>query len=152
MAFRASQIKVADAFSNICAIAFGTSQFLQSQRAPMTAASIPASTPVGIVATLASRIASLDAAVASVDSAALQIYAQAQVNDPNYNPAAEYSAMRSAIIAVGTSIMSIFPKDVNGYLLYQTFDANGNLVMRTFTAAQVASVVTLMDTAVSAIG
>ena len=48
-------------------------------------------------------------------------------------------------------LISMFPKDANGWLLYQSLDAQGTVQVRTFTAAQLAPAVALLNNVIAAI-
>lgn len=49
------------------------------------------------------------------------------------------------------NLVAMFPKDGNGFLLYQTMNASGVISTRTFTAAQVAAAVALIDSVIATI-
>jgi len=53
--------------------------------------------------------------------------------------------------SVRDQLIAMFPKDSNGFLLYQSFDAIGRVQMRTFTAAQLTPVVILLNDVIAAI-
>lgn len=80
-------------------------------------------------------------------------YAQAQINDATVNIATEFNSMMSAIDAVTAAIITNFPKDGSGRLLFLTFaaDNSGRYVSSTFTAAQMAPVKTSLDALVATI-
>ena len=60
--------------------------------------------------------------------------------------AAEYAAMVAAVDDVVAWIVANFPKDGDGWLLIQQFEAGGGRSERTFTATQTASLRALLDT------
>ncbi len=78
-------------------------------------------------------------------------FAQEQCNDPTLDIAAEFTAMMTQLDATLSSIVTGFPKDVNGYLLYTTFDANGRYVYRQLTPAQTAPIRTNLTALIAAI-
>lgn len=78
-------------------------------------------------------------------------FAQEQCNDPALDIAAEFTAMMSALDTALASIVSGFPKDGSGYLLYTTFDANGRYVYRQLNPAQTAAIRTNLTALVAAI-
>lgn len=69
----------------------------------------------------------------------LAAYAQTQYNDPTLDIANEYTTMLAAINATVDWIRTNFPKDANGYLLYEQIGANGAVSYRQFTTAQLAA-------------
>lgn len=72
-------------------------------------------------------------------------YAQAQENDATYAVSTEWNNLFSAIDSVLSNITNTFPKDVNGYLLERTILGDGTFSYRTFTAAQLATLRTLIS-------
>lgn len=111
-------------------------------------ATVTADIPISVIQHFGQVIQILDA-LASTPG--LATYAKAQVNDSNYDIAAEYTAMRTAMVNARDNLISGFPKDGNGFLLYQTLSAQGQIQFRTFTAAQMASAVTLIDAVIATI-
>lgn len=69
----------------------------------------------------------------------LAAYAQTQYNDPALNIANEYNSMLSAINSTIVWISTNFPKDGNGYLLYEQIGGDGTVSYRSFTTAQLAT-------------
>ena len=99
---------------------------------------------------LGSQVAALDVLAATPGIAA---YAQAQMNDSTYDISTEYTNMRTALLAVRDGVVTNFPKDATtGFLMYQTQNADGSISQRTFTAAQLSGIVTLINSALSTIG
>ena len=77
------------------------------------------------------------AAVASTPG--LPAYAQSQVNNQALDIAAEYTTMVAQITATIDWLRNNFPKDANGYLLYEQIGAQGNVTYRTFSTATLAT-------------
>ena len=142
MTFRATNQVTADAYASIKRQAAATRQYCQQQATAMQAATTSADVPFAVIQHFAVVIPMFDGWAATPGIAS---YAQAQENDPAYDVAAEYTAMRSAMVSARDQLISMFPKDANGFLLYQTMNAGGVVSARTFTAAQLAPVVTLLN-------
>ena len=141
MTFRATNQITSDAYANIKRQAAATKQYCQQQATVMQQAA-SANVPFAVIQHFAVVIPMLDGWTATPGIAA---YAQAQENDPAYDVAAEYTTMRNAMVSARDQLISMFPKDANGFLLYQTLNANGTVSARTFTAAQLAPIVTLLN-------
>jgi hypothetical protein len=74
-------------------------------------------------------------------------YAKDQYADQAYNVATEFTAMLNAIDAVISEIVTAFPVDNSGgEVKERVLNADGSITMRTFTAAQLATVRTLLQT------
>lgn len=69
----------------------------------------------------------------------LAAYAQTQYNDPTLNITTEYNNMLTAINNTIVWISTNFPKDANGYLLYEQIGGDGTVAYRSFTTAQLAT-------------
>lgn len=82
----------------------------------------------------------------------IQTYAQEQLEDPSIDLTAEFIAMRDQMDATRTWITTNFPKEAtSGYLLAQTFTADGRQADRVFTAAQTAGLRTVLDALIATI-
>lgn len=140
--FIASATSPAQAYDRICTQAASSKQYLTAQAAAMSAASCDSQVPLAVILHLgqASGLMTTWAAVPG-----LATYAQAQVNDPTYDIVMQFNTMLTAMQSALSSLINMFPKDVNGFATYQTIQANGTLLNRTFTAAQLAPVVTLLN-------
>ena len=147
-AFKATVVVAEGAFSQIRRQAAGTKQYLLVQRALMVAPTVSASVPLAVIQHLSTVIPSLTTLAATPGLAA---YAKTQLNDTNYDIVAESNAMRTGMVNTMANLITMFPKDGNGFLLYQTIDAAGVITTRTFTAAQVAPAVALIDTLIATI-
>lgn len=148
MAFKASQYSLGKALETLGARALQTKQFLQAQRASMVASTCDSQVPVSVVLHLMRAITDLTL-IASTPG--LVSYARNQFNDPAYDVVAEFNAMRAVMVNAKDNLVLMFPKDANGFLLYQTFTASGAITYRTFTAAQLSSAVAQVDSVISAI-
>jgi hypothetical protein len=69
----------------------------------------------------------------------IEAYVRSQINNPTLNLVAEYTAMLTQITATRAWIISNFPHDASNYLLYQTLDGAGRIVVRTFSPAETAT-------------
>lgn len=72
-------------------------------------------------------------------------HAKDQLANAGLDLVGEYTAMRAAAQAIIDWVQNNFPKDGNGYLLKDKFDPSGGLMVRHFSPAQLAPLVTLMD-------
>lgn len=142
MAFRASSVVTADAYASIKRQAVASKAYLQTRKVEMQQATVVATIPLAVIQHFAQVLPSLAIWAATPGIAA---YAQAQENDGTYDVVAEYVAMRNAMTSCRDSLIALFPKDGSGFLLYQTLSAEGTINIRTFTAAQLAAVVALVD-------
>lgn len=79
-------------------------------------------------------------------------YARDQEDDQTYDVVAEFVAMVAAVDAAIAQIVTTFPADGSGFLLAQTLSADGSRSARSFSAAGLATFVTLLtaiDTAIT---
>jgi len=150
MAFRTDIANpAAIAYERIRQVMIGSRAHCVQERAKMIQPTCDAFVGVALVQHFASVIAINDAQ-ASVPGVAA--YAQSIVSDtPGYDVVAEYNATRAAQVNARDNLKNMVPKDANGKLLYQSYDANGNLVNTQFTAAQFAPVVSLLDSVIASI-
>lgn len=148
MSFIATIPAAQDAFTRLRQQAVASKTYLTNQRAAMVSATVSADIPVSVIQHLGQVITILDT-LASTPG--LPAYAKAQVNDSNYDIASEYTGMRTAMVSARDNLIAGFPKDGNGFLLYQTLSAAGAVQYRTFTAAQLASAVALIDAVIATI-
>jgi hypothetical protein len=81
----------------------------------------------------------------------LEAYAQAQVNDPTLDIGRALHGMLAAMEATRQWIMSHFPHDGDGFLLAQTFAADGRQVDRVFGAAQTEGLRLALDALIATI-
>ena len=78
-------------------------------------------------------------------------YAQAQEDVLDYDVAAEFGAMTTAITNAGTWTYNAIPRDGNGYTLTHTTTTLGERIPRIFTPSQTAPLVPLLQAIVDAI-
>lgn len=78
-------------------------------------------------------------------------YAQAQIGNPSLDVAGSFTAMQNAITNVANWILTNFPKDGSGNLLYQKYNADGSFAYLSFTQAQLAGLVTVLNALVATI-
>jgi len=148
MAFRATSVSAEQAFSQIRLQAANSRSYLTSQRALMVAPTVFSVVPLAVIQHFATVIPILD--TLSVTPGIVE-YAHTQFNDNAYDIVAEFTAMRNAMVSTRNNLIAMFPKDGNGFLLYQTVNASGILSNRTFTAAEVAPAVVLIDAVIATI-
>lgn len=146
--FKASTVAVEGALSKIRQQAAATKTYLQAQRGLMVAPTVSAAVPRSVISHLATVIPMLTTLAATPG---LVTYARAQLNDNTYDIATEFTAMRTRMVSVLDNLVAMFPKDGNGFVLYETLDADGVFTVRTFTSAQVAPAVALLDTLIASI-
>lgn len=72
-------------------------------------------------------------------------YAKEQYDDPAYDVIAEFNTMETAAEAVRDWVVANFPKDGDGYVLKEKYQADGLIVQRMFTPAQTAGLRTELD-------
>lgn len=75
----------------------------------------------------------------------LAAYAQAEYADENYDIAADFTTMLAAMADVRDWIVANFPKNGGGYLLREQIAASGQVTERTFAAAELSALVTLLQ-------
>lgn len=121
---------------------------LIAQRQSLIQPTVDAFTVLALVQHFASVLAILDAQVAV---GGLLAVARSFVSDAAYDPSAEYSNTRSAMVSARNSLRALVPVDGQGRFLYQSADANGNLTNTTFTDAQLAQSVALIDAVIASI-
>lgn len=148
MAFRATTVVTQQAFDELRRLAVASKAYLQNRRNLLIQATVSSSVLIELINHYRTTLAAM-AALASTPG--LAAYAQAQVNDPTYDIVAEYVAMRDAMTVARDELIVSFPKDGSGFLLYQQLTGDGTIVLRTFTTAQVASVVSRLDAVVASI-
>lgn len=147
MAFKASNVLPAVEYENAKRVAVQLKSQAQ-YRSTAFASGATSAEILSMVDQLRTLRAKLDAAKAVPGIAA---YAQAQENDGTYDVATEFTAMIAAIDAVITEVVTTFPKDVNGWMLINSINADGTLAPRAFTGAQLANIRSLLDSLAAAI-
>src|SRR5262245_18933584 len=78
-------------------------------------------------------------------------FAQEQIGNGTLVISTEFTNLIAAMDAVGGWITGNFPKDVNGVLLYETFDVNARRVQVTFSSVQLAPLRTLLTSLAAAV-
>ncbi len=121
-----------------------------SLRATSAVGSLQANSILGFSAFLYSMRVQLQAAASAVG---MNAFAQNQIGDATINIATEFTAMLTQIDSVIAWIIANFPKDGNGFLLAQTFNADnsGRTVDRPFTTIQMAGFRAVLDGLVASI-
>jgi len=76
----------------------------------------------------------------------LDAYVKDQTNNPTFDTIAEGNARVTAIVGMRDWLVSNFPAGAGSMILEKSFDANGQLVVGTFTAGQTAALRTQIDT------
>jgi hypothetical protein len=147
MAFK-TQLSAAGAFDRLQRQAAATKTYLQNQRVFMVAATCNADTPLSVIQHLG-QVSILMATWATTPG--LAQYARDQYNDPTYDVVAEFNAMKSAIDTARDTLITAFPKDAGGFILYQKINPDGSILLRTFTSAQLAGSVAQVDSVIAAI-
>lgn len=145
MAFKTGSI--AFVYDDVRQLAAVTKEFCQRTSAAMAAGNTASTTVFDVLIRARQAVARFNALK---DTPGLAAYAKAQNDDPNYDVAAEFAAMVSALNALAAQIENDFPKDANGFLLAQTLGANGP-VDRTFTPAQTVNIRARLNAVVAAI-
>lgn len=147
MAFIATADTTAVAFAKLIKQAAGTKQFMQIQR-PLYTVDCKADVVLNMIQHCGIVIGSMNAWASTPGLAA---YAQEQVNNPAYDVVAEFQAMRAALVDLRDYLIGAFPKDANGWILYQSIQASGIVAVRTFTAAQLAAALAKIDAVIASI-
>lgn len=89
-------------------------------------------------------LAVMAAAVGSVNATALAAYAQAQVNQPTYDPVADYNSLVTALNNILSAISGTGGYNLSGAYSWGT---NSTVVQVSVTPAQATSLTTLINTA-----
>lgn len=74
----------------------------------------------------------------------LAAYAQVQVGSPTLDIVAAFTSMQSAVVAIITWIVTNFPHDVNGNLLYVQFNGQGQAQYASFPQSSLTQLVALL--------
>lgn len=148
MAFRASNQHLADGYGEAKRVANQLKTYLQRRVAEMAAGPVDATVPMGVVAHLR---AALDRFEAIKAIPGMSAYAKAQEDDALYDVAGEFAAMTDAIVNARDAIIAALPQDAGGWLLVESYAADGTIVPRTFTSVQTAGVRTALQAVVDAI-
>jgi len=148
MAFPSTQDPLARALLNVQDTARTLKTYCQSFLSTLSAGSISSQSVVDLFSTLASAVTKFNAAAAVPGIAA---YAQAQFSNSSLDIVAEFNSMVAACNNCGSWIMSNFPHDsATGYIEREKLTSAGVTVLA-FTSAQLAGLVTLLNTLVGTI-
>jgi hypothetical protein len=119
-----------------------------SAQAALAAGNVSANAVIQALTTLTGSIAVFDEVTALPGIAA---YAQNEENDPTYDVAAEYTAMRTEAIGARDWILTNFPTAVSGEILKDTLENDGSITVRQFTPAQTAGLQTALGQLIATI-
>lgn len=81
----------------------------------------------------------------------LQEVARTLWNDPAYDVLTDIAATRAAYVNLRDTLMQRFPKNANGFLLYEQFTADGSITTRTFTSEELADAIPIIDAVIAAL-
>jgi hypothetical protein len=154
MAFPSSTGTVQDSLAQAWATARNTASSIKGRAQALSTQAAAGSIGSSAILDFATYLA--DAKIALTKAAqtgGIAAYAQAQINDPNIDIAAEFTAMMGAIDTTTAWVVDNFPKDGSGFLLARSFQAGstGRTVDRQFTPAQTATLRTALDALADAI-
>lgn len=132
-----------EAFKDLKAVVRACREHYIAERAVFLNPTTPADRLLNLIRHFEPVILRIDAAAAvpGIREHARAVYA---VSRPDYDPVAEAAAMRAALVSALTQLDAMFPRDPDGWVLYQKLQ-NGRLTIRLFTAAQLAPVVSILD-------
>lgn len=138
-----------EAFDRIRRQRIATHDYITQRRA-QCAAGCSADLVLSIAQHCGDVLRILDAAAATPG---LVAFARAQYGDAAYDMVQEYQALRAALVSLRDSIVTLFPQDENGWLLYQKLSADGSITTRQLqsTAPQLAGLLTRLDAVLDAI-
>jgi hypothetical protein len=148
MTFRATILSAEEAFSRLKAQAASTRQYLLGRVNDLQQPTSDSGLALSVIQHFGTVAVLMNSWAATPGLAA---YAQAQVNDPTYDIVAEFNTMMTAIISARDSLIAMFPKDAQGFMAYQTLNPDASITNRTFTAAQLAPVVTTLNNVLATI-
>lgn len=140
MAFKASNQIPADGYVKAKRVANALKGDMQGAIATMQAGPVTGTYIRDAVYRVLAGALTVFNAVASIPNVAA--YAQAQEDDDQYDVAAEFVAMVGAIEDAIAWIATNIPKDGGGFAAIQTWNANGTITERSFSAAATAGLVT----------
>lgn len=150
MPFPASNGSIPLTLDAAWALARSTAQQVQQQAQQLNAQISAGPVSAQIIVNSCAFFATLNVTLTQCAAVAgLAAYAQTQVGNPGLDVVGAFSSMQAALVAVGSWIMTNFPKDGSGNLLYVKFNASGVPQYLSLTQAQLAPLATLL-TALSA--
>lgn len=136
---------LSSAYRNIKRQATASREYLIKQVALMQLPTCNSSVPLAVIQHFGSVIDMFNGWAATPGIAQ---YARDQEANQSYDVIAEYNAMLASFISVRDALIALFPKDGNGFLLYQTLNASGQVQFRNFTQVQLATAVNLISNAI----
>lgn len=150
MPFPASNGSIPLTLDAAWALARSTAQQVQQQAVALNAQISAGPVSAQAIVNSCSFFATLNATLTQCAAVSgLAAYAQTQVGNPGLDVAGAFSGMQAALVAVGSWIMTNFPKDAASYLAYVKFNGAGQPVYDAFTQAALAPLAALL-TALSA--
>lgn len=148
MPFKATNKILASAYLQIKQTASAVKRHAESAKAKLTTEDVSAGYLLDIIDNMISHKATLDSLVSV---AGLAAYAKTQEDDPTYDVVTEYQGFTSDMTAVVLWIKNNFPVDGDGYLLFQTFDADGSRISITFSVSQTTVLRNKLDDLIAAV-
>lgn len=137
-----------DAYARVKGIFRQSKAYLVNAKQLVTQPSVPADVVFNIARNPSQVVPQVEAIAAKFGGGVLAAYAREQENDPTYDVVADFTAWKNSLFAIRDHILTTFPKDANGFLLFLTFNADGSTATRNFTAAQCAQLASLIDAAI----
>jgi hypothetical protein len=136
MVLPVSGANVADAYSSLRSMATTLAGYCNQTVASVNGGGVNANFVLGL---LQNAINTLSYAKTIQSNATLKTaivsYVQQQVGNSTLDVSTDFDNSVTALSALVTAVIADYPKDANGHLLDRTFDANGNIIFITLTAA-----------------
>ena len=148
MGLRTRTISANQAYEKIISQAAASRKYCEGRKTDMQQATVSADVVLSVIQHTQAVLSRYQVWTAAPGIADI---AKEQEADPAYDVAAEYITFRNAMRALRDNLIALFPKDGNDYLLYQKLNADGSFDTRTFTAAQLAPAITLLDAVINAV-
>lgn len=148
MALRASVFTASAAFNSLLNQARSLKTNLEAAVVTMQQPSVFASVVMNVAQTIRGHLSAMDALVTTPG---LREYARIVLGDSLADVVADYQDMKTEGQAAITDIIAAFPADGNGWLLYQQLNADGSLTTRSFSNAQIAPLVTRLQSVINTI-
>lgn len=134
------------AFTQYVSQVAASRQYITTQRGLMAQSPCDALVALAVIQHFGSAVAIFNTISATPG---IVNYARTEASDQAYDVVAEFTAILNAMTSARDTLIGMFPKDGSGFLLYQTLNANGTVSTRTFTAAQLAPAVALLDSVIA---
>lgn len=122
--------------------------FSQTAKATLQRGPVDGNLIIHIMTTIVAGIVVLDDVAAM---AGIVEFAKDQENDPTYDVAVEFTAMRAAAVSVRDWIITNFPKDAGGFILKDTLELSGAVTVRQFSPTDTFPLRTELQTLIDAI-